>query len=93
MLEILRGVILQNQNYLLCLPVVMIWDSTIDILTYYGLDDQGILVHVLVMKRFFFSPHYPEQFWGLSGLQSFGHLMDSGNFTFMCILKIWIGNG
>jgi hypothetical protein len=45
-------------------------DSTVGIVTGYGLDDQGVRVQVMVGARIFTSPCHPDWLWGPPSLLS-----------------------
>jgi hypothetical protein len=48
-------------------------DSSVDIATGYGLDDQGVGVWVPVSSRIFSSPRRPDRLWGPPSLLSNGY--------------------
>jgi hypothetical protein len=56
-------------------PDVVLWnqDSSVGIVTGYGLDDQGVRVRVLVGSRIFSSPNRPDRLLDTLSLLSNGY--------------------
>jgi hypothetical protein len=78
------------------------WDSSVSIVTDYGLDDQGVSVRVPVRSRIFYSPRRPDRLRGppyllsngyrglFPGVKQTGSQADHSPSTSAEVKKMWI---